>query len=112
MATSTIKAPLNVTGQAITLGETNFTAYRSDSGNVSFYGQLTNLSGNDSYINLGTLPKELRPVGIYAFASLRTTTSPYAEVGTIWISHGGAVTLYKQTGVTTGYVYADYSTGL
>lgn len=113
MATSIIETRGGWASSQVTVGGTERTIIKSDSGIATFYWDFSGLSSSDTYLNLGTLPVGFRPITSYILIPLFSGTSPYTTiVGTLWISHSGAMTLYKAANVTSGYAYGIYLTGL
>lgn len=113
MATSIIETRGGWASNMVTVGGEERALIKGDNGIATFYWAFSGLSTSDTYLNLGTLPVGLRPIATYAIIPLFSKDSPYTTiVGTLWISHGGAVTLYKPIDVTGGYVYGEYMTGL
>ena len=90
-----------------TVGQIVFTKY----GRVaSLYGNLSNLSATTSYI-YGTAKSGFEtPTNTYAAFPLFSKTSPYNQVGTVWIDVYGQIVIYKPSEVTDGYVFGTYNT--
>lgn len=113
MAESIIETRGGWTSKSVTVGGKECTLIKGDNGIATFYWEFSGLSSSDTFLNLGTLPVGFRPITSYALIPLFSGTSPYATIlGTLWISHGGAMTLYKSANVTGGYAYGIYLTGL
>ena len=77
-------------------------------GCVSMYGTLSNMPTNAT-LNLGKLPQEFASNFNYGFGYLLSYSPPYAPIGSVWIGGQGDVTLYKPSGITTGYAVATYT---
>lgn len=71
---------------------------------VTCYGSLTGVSSATT-VYLGTVTR--KPVADYAVIPVYSTSAPYNQIGTIWISNAGAATLYKSS-ETSMYVSGTY----
>lgn len=112
MAESIIETRGGWASSQVTVGGKECTIIKSDSGIATFYWRFDDLSSSDTYVNLGTLPEGFRPICTYTIAHLTSVSPPYTAVGSLWISHGGALTLYKPVSVTDVYICGIYLTGL
>jgi hypothetical protein len=73
---------------------------------VVYYGNLTGLA-NTSYVNIGIAP--FLPTEAYSIDNFYDLSAPYTPIGTIWINgNGGAMTIYKDSAKTSGYVSGSY----
>lgn len=73
---------------------------------VVYYGNLTGLA-NTSYVNIGIAP--FLPTEAYSIDNFYNSSAPYTPIGTIWINgSGGAMTIYKDSAKTSGYVSGSY----
>lgn len=112
MATSTIKTPSGLETRSVTMGGEARYVFKSDSGIVEFYWDITGLSSTETTLNFGTMPEGFRPKAAYAIFSLHERNSPYLDVATVWFAHTGSVYIYKPAYLTAGYLWGEYMTGL
>lgn len=74
---------------------------------VHVYGNIDGLSSTATQVNLGTI--KFKSANTYAILQATAKTGAYnSSVGTVWITTGGAVTLYKTSGTTGCYVFGTF----
>lgn len=74
---------------------------------VHVYGTIDGLNSTATTVNLGTI--KFKSANSYAILQATAKTGAYnTSVGTVWITTGGAVTLYKTNGTTACYVFGTF----